>query len=104
MPSASGCMSGCNGGCVADALHMARCGTICPLIIRSSYGCHDVDHLSADRTSLTGSQIAVIALLQVDTNLPWCTSAILKTVVVIQIFRNCRIAPTMVYYLRQVRR
>ena len=31
---------------------------------------HLLDHLAADRTRLTGSQIAVIALLQVDTNLP----------------------------------
>lgn len=78
MPSASGCMSGCNGGCVANALDVARCGAVCPFIIRSSYGFHDVDHLAADRTSLTGSQITVIALLQVDADLPWCTCAILK--------------------------
>ena len=78
MPSASGYVLSCDGGCVANALHMARCGTICPLIIRSSYGCHDVDHLTTDRASLTGSQIAVIALLQVDANLPWCSCTILK--------------------------
>lgn len=39
---------------------------------------HLFDHLAADRARLTGGQIAIVALLQVDTNLPWCTSAILK--------------------------
>ncbi len=39
---------------------------------------HLLDHLAADRARLTGGQIAVIALLQVDANLPWCTFAILK--------------------------
>ena len=46
------------GGSAADAdkLHL-------------SYGTHFLDHLSADRTRLTGSQVAVVALLQVDADL-----------------------------------
>jgi len=31
---------------------------------------HLLDHLAADRTGLAGGQVAVIAFLQVDTNLP----------------------------------
>ena len=31
---------------------------------------HLLDHLTADRTGLTGSQIAVVTLLQVDAHLP----------------------------------
>ena len=70
MPSASGCMSGCNGGCVANALDMARRGAVCPLIVRGSYGFHDVDHLAAHGAGLTAGQITVVALLQVDAHLP----------------------------------
>ena len=39
---------------------------------------HLLDHLSADGTGLAGGQIAVVALLEVDANLPWCTPVILK--------------------------
>ena len=70
MPSASGCMSGCDGGFVANALDMARCGAVCPLIVRSSYGFHDVDHLAAHAAGLAAAEIAVVALLQVDAHLP----------------------------------
>lgn len=70
MPSASDYVSSCDGGCVANALDMARCGAVCPFIVRSSYGCHDVDHLAANGTGLTAGQIAIVALLQVDANLP----------------------------------
>ena len=34
----------------------------------SSYGVHIVDHLSADRTCLTGGEIAVVAVVQIDTD------------------------------------
>lgn len=47
-------------------------------IVRSSYGTHLLDHLAADGTGLARGEIAVIALLEVDANLPWCTPVILK--------------------------
>lgn len=31
-------MSGCDGSCVTNALNMAHSRTVCPFIIRSSYG------------------------------------------------------------------
>ena len=33
---------------------------------------HLLDHLAADAAGLAGGQVAVIALLQVDADLPWC--------------------------------
>ena len=39
---------------------------------------HLFDHLAADGTGLAGGQIAVVALLEVDADLPWCTPHILK--------------------------
>ena len=40
---------------------------------------HLLDHLAADRAGLTGGQIAVVAFLEVDADLPWCTPNILKS-------------------------
>ena len=37
---------------------------------RGSYGAHVLDHLAADRAGLAGGQVAVVAVLQVDANLP----------------------------------
>ena len=39
---------------------------------------HLFDHLAADGTGLARGQIAVVALLEVDADLPWCTPNILK--------------------------
>lgn len=39
---------------------------------------HLLNHLAADRAGLAGGQIAVVALLEVDADLPWCTPNILK--------------------------
>ena len=39
---------------------------------------HLLDHLAADGTGLARGEIAVVALLEVDANLPWCTPVILK--------------------------
>lgn len=36
------------------------------------------DHLAANGTGLTAGQIAIVALLQVDANLPWCSFSISK--------------------------
>ena len=33
---------------------------------------HLLDHLAADGAGFAGGQVAVVALLQVDPNLPWC--------------------------------
>ena len=40
---------------------------------------HLLDHLAADGAGLAGGQIAVVALLEVDADLPWCTPNILKS-------------------------
>ena len=37
-----------------------------PLIFRSSFGTHLLDHLAADGAGFAGSQVAVVALLEVD--------------------------------------
>ena len=37
---------------------------------RDSYGSHLLDHLATDRTCLLGGQLTVVALLEVDANLP----------------------------------
>ena len=39
---------------------------------------HLLDHLAADAACLTGGQVAVVAFLQVDADLPWCSVSILK--------------------------
>ena len=39
---------------------------------------HLLDHLAADRAGLAAGQVAVVALLEVDTDLPWCSFSILK--------------------------
>ena len=39
---------------------------------------HFLDHLTADGTSLLGGEIAVVALLEVDTNLGGCTYSMLN--------------------------
>ena len=39
---------------------------------------HLLDHLAADGAGLAGSEMAVVALLQVDADLPWCSHRISK--------------------------
>ena len=39
---------------------------------------HSLDHLAADGAGLAGSEVAVVALLQVDANLPWCSPNLLN--------------------------
>ena len=58
---------------------MADRSAVCAGIVRSSCGIHLLDHLAADRAGLTGRQITVVAFLEVDANLPWCTPNILKS-------------------------
>ena len=38
--------------------------------VRASYGIHLLDHLAADGTGLAGGQVAVVALIEVDADLP----------------------------------
>ena len=40
---------------------------------------HFLDHLAADGASLTGSQVTVVAVSQIDTDLPWCPFYILNS-------------------------
>ena len=40
---------------------------------------HLFDHLAADGAGLAGGQIAVVALLEIDADFPWCTPNILKS-------------------------
>ena len=40
---------------------------------------HFLDHLAADGAGFPGSQIAVVAVLQVHTDLPWCPFYILNS-------------------------
>ena len=54
-------------------------GAVCPPKAHGSYGTHLLDHLAADGTGLAGGQVAVVALLEVDADLPWCTPSILKS-------------------------
>ena len=48
---------------------MPDCGTSRTGITRTSYGTHLLDHLPTHRASLAGGEVAVVALLQVDTHL-----------------------------------
>ena len=45
-------------------------GAVCPPKAHGSYGTHLLDHLAADGTGLAGGQVAVVALLEVDADLP----------------------------------
>ena len=58
-----------NCGYVLHGLRMTRCNTVMPLIFRSSYGTHLLDHLAADGAGFAGGQVAVVALLEVDADL-----------------------------------
>lgn len=53
------------------------------LLLAAAHGALSVfdqalDHVAADVARLTAGQIAVVALLEVDADLPWCTPNILK--------------------------
>ena len=43
------------------------------------YGCHVFDHLAADGACLTGGQVTVVTVLQVDAHFPWCPFYILNS-------------------------
>ena len=95
-------------GCYVPHLGLVpHSGTVCPPKAHGSYGAHLLDHLAADGTGLAGGQVAVVALLEVDADLPWCTPSILKSpfahVFALQkggkvpCTMKCETGPTLVY-------
>lgn len=54
---------------VPDLRQMSYRGPIGARKARDSFGSHLLDHLTADRTCLTGGEFAVVALLEVNTDL-----------------------------------
>ena len=58
---------------------MARCNTVMPIKTRTSYGTHLLDHLAADGAGFPGSQVAVVAVGQVDAHFRWCTYYIVNS-------------------------
>ena len=55
---------------IGDHASMPDPTAIHPYDARASYGFHLLDHLAADRAGLAGGQVAVVAVLEVDANLP----------------------------------
>ena len=54
-------------------LHMPLHDPVISCKSRISYGAHVLDHLAADGAGFAGGQVAVVAVLQVDADLPWCS-------------------------------
>lgn len=57
---------------VCNRLKLVIFSPICTLKMHSSYRTHYINHLAAYGTSLLRSQVAVVALLQIDAHLLWC--------------------------------
>ena len=57
------------GSYVLNILYMTHCNPILSDIIYGSCGTYVLDHLAADGAGLTGSQVTVIAVGQVDADL-----------------------------------
>ena len=57
---------------VPHRLYMSLHDPVISCKSRGSYGAHVLDHLAADGASLTGGQVAIVAILQIDPNFPWC--------------------------------
>ena len=64
---------------VLHSLHVTHGNTVMPIILRTSYGTHLLDHLAADGAGLTGGQVTVVTVGQIDANLPWCTYYIVNS-------------------------
>ena len=58
---------------VPYCLHMPLHDPVFSRKSRGSYGAHVLDHLAADGAGFAGGQVAVVAVLQVDADLPWCS-------------------------------
>ena len=56
----------CDACYVSHFNFMPQCCSVSPLETHRSYGCHLLDHLAADRTSLLAGKIAVITVLEVN--------------------------------------
>ena len=50
-----------------------------PIISHCSYGTFFLDHLAAHGAGFPGSQVAVVAVSQVDADLRWCTYYIVNS-------------------------
>ena len=59
----------CHRGYVLHRLNMAHRSPALPIIPRTSYGTHLLDHLAADGAGFAGGQVAVVAVLEVDADL-----------------------------------
>ena len=64
---------------VLHSLHMPNRNPAVSVEFCSSYGTNLLDHLAADGACLTGGQVAVVAVGQVDTHFPWCTYYIVNS-------------------------
>ena len=58
---------------VPHRLHMPLHDPVISCKSRGSYGAHVLDHLAADGAGFAGGQVAVVTVLQVDADLPWCS-------------------------------
>ena len=58
---------------VPHRLHMPFHDPVISRKSRGSYGTLVLDHLAADGAGFAGGQVAVVAVLQVDADLPWCS-------------------------------
>ena len=57
---------------VPHRLHMPLHDPVISCKSRSSYGAYVLDHLTADGAGFAGGQVAVVAVLEVDADFPWC--------------------------------
>ena len=64
---------------VLHGLQMTHGNTDFTIVFFSSYGIHLLDHLAADGAGFAGSQVAVVAVGQVDADFPWCTYYIVNS-------------------------
>ena len=58
--------------CIRNGDLMAVCDAVCSVECKGSYGTAFFDHLAADGAGFAGGQVTVVAVGQVDTDLPWC--------------------------------
>ena len=69
----AGTISNNHPGNVLHFHHMSCGYPTSSLKSHTSYGPHLLDHLAADGAGFAGGQVAVVAVLQVDADLPWCS-------------------------------
>ena len=73
------CVLNCNCCYVRNGLRMSGRNPVLPHKLHVSYGTHLLDHLAADGAGLAGGQVTVVAIGQVNTDLPWCPFYILNS-------------------------